>query len=56
MLIDLTDREICLIVQSIESVDWSYAGEDGTAKSAIRKCREAAAKIVKSGKNDEAPQ
>jgi hypothetical protein len=47
MIVDLTDEEICLVVQSIETVDWSYCGHDGTAKSVIRKCREAATKKLK---------
>jgi hypothetical protein len=46
MLIDLTDQEICLVVQSIEHVDWTYSGHDDVAKAVIRKCRAAATKIV----------
>jgi hypothetical protein len=46
MLVDLTEREICLIVQSIKSLDWTYCGESTTVDSVIRKCREAARKIV----------
>lgn len=44
MLLILTEQELCLIVQSVESVDWTYSGHGETAKSVIAKCRMAATK------------
>ena len=46
MFIDLTEKELCLVVQSVESTDWTYCNEDATAKSVIRKCKKVAAQIV----------
>jgi hypothetical protein len=54
MMIDFTEREICLIVQSVEGIDWSYAGETATVDSVVRKCKQAAAKIVQQNKKDKA--
>jgi hypothetical protein len=53
MMIDLTDREICLVIQSVEGMDWSYCDEGGTAESVVKKCRQAAAKIVAATKKSE---
>lgn len=42
MIINLTDEELALVKQSVESVDWSYAGHQNTAQSVLRKVRDAA--------------
>lgn len=41
MMIDLTDKEVCLIAQSIEATDWDYSGNGHIAASVLRKIREA---------------
>jgi len=50
MTIDLTYKEICLVVQSIRNSDWTYCVEDETAKSVIQKCKIAIGNSIKNEK------
>lgn len=50
MLVDLNDKEVCLIAQSVESVDWDYSGNGDTAKSVLRKMCDAARKMLEARK------